>query len=76
MSNNDLFKVNQIFINIVRNRSSNLLELNLSDNKIEIDEFINIMKTIERESSFGNLHFKLRVLNLMQNPMKDFDFKV
>ena len=76
LSNNELFKINQIFVNLIRNRSSNLLQINLSDNKIEYEEFSMMMKTVEKESSFGNLHFKLRVLNLMGNPMRDFDFKV
>jgi hypothetical protein len=43
-----------------------------------MEEFIAMMaKTnLERESSFGNLHFKLRLLNLNFNPLKDFDFKI
>ena len=76
LSMNELSKVRKIFMELVRNRLSNLMELDLSSNQIDIDEFIALLKIIEVESSFGHLHFKLRFLNLVNNPMKDFDFKV
>jgi hypothetical protein len=64
--------------NVVRNRNSNLLELDLSHNLIEIDEFTLMMSKLNmaKESAFGNLHFKLRILNLNENPMKDMEYKV
>ncbi len=64
--------------NIVRNKCSNLLQVNLSHNQIESEEFSRMMSQLnmEKESAFGNLHFKLRILNLNDNPMKDFDKKV
>ena len=64
--------------NLVRNRCSNILELNLSHNLIEAEEFSRMMTQLnmERESSFGNLHFKLRILQLAENPMKQFETKI
>lgn len=52
--------------NLVRNRMSNLLEFDLSYNQIDIDEFVGMMakNNMSKESAFGNLHFKLRLLNL------------
>ena len=76
LGSNLLSKVHKIFENLVRNRSSNLLHINMSNNQIEVEDFIMMMKNIEKESSFGNLHFKLRVMNLTYNPLKDFDYKV
>lgn len=35
-----------------------------------------MIKILESESTIGNLHFKLRILNLLNNPMKDFDLKL
>lgn len=50
----------------------------MANNSVEIEDFTNMMTryNIEKETAFGNLHFKLRVLNLSNNPMKDFQFKV
>jgi len=63
---------------LIRNRCSNLLELNLSRNQIEAEELANMIKKLglERESAFGNLHFKLRVLNLAHNPASQMEGKV
>ncbi len=62
----------------MRNRFSNILELNLSHNLIEAEEFSRMLTQLnmEKESAFGNLHFKLRILNLTENPMKEFDTKI
>ncbi|CDW87576.1 UNKNOWN [Stylonychia lemnae] len=76
LSKNKLSNVFKMFTNLVRNRCSNILSINLSDNLIEIEDFTRLMGVLDKESSFGHLHFKLRLLNLHQNPMKDFDFKV
>jgi Leucine-rich repeat (LRR) protein len=78
LAHNSLTKMSPIMQQLIRNRCSNLLELDLSHNSIEVEEFTTLMTkmNIERESHFGNLHFKLRVLNLSNNPMRDFQFKV
>ena len=52
------------------------MHLDLSYNHIEIEEFAAMLKVLSGESHFGNLHFKLRLLNLMGNPMKAFDYKI
>lgn len=48
-----------------------MLSFNLSYNQIEIEEFVTTMTkfNLEKESAFGNLHFKMRVLNLIGNPL-------
>ena len=76
LSKNEISKISKPFLDLVRNRSSNLLSISLEENKIEIDEFLEMIKIIETESPFGKLHFKLRILNLVSNPMKDFDMKI
>ena len=67
-----------MILNLIRNKCSNLLELNFSDNLFEYEEFSSALTKVglEKESQFGNLHFKLRILNLRDNPMKDFYQKV
>ena len=64
--------------NLVRNMCSNILELDLTHNLIEYEEFAGMFTkcNIDSDSCFGNLHFKLRILNLFNNPMKDFAFKI
>ena len=64
--------------NLVRNRNSNVLEMDLSNNMIDIEEFTGMMSKLNmaKESAFGNLHFKLRILNLIENPMKDMEYKI
>ena len=64
LSKNKIKKIHKMFADLVRNRCSNILSFNLSDNDIEIEDFTMFMKVIERESSYGNLHFKLRLLNM------------
>ena len=39
-------------------------------------KIINIMKEIEVESQFGNLHFKLRLLSFIGNNIYDLPYKV
>lgn len=78
MSNNQISKLQLLMTNLVRNKCSNILEINLSKNAIEAEEFSRMMSQLnmEKEAAFGNIHFKLRILNLSENPMKDFDSKV
>jgi len=66
LSHNSISKLTPLMTNLVRNRMSNLLELDLSYNQIDIDEFVGMMdkNNMSKESAFGNLHFKLRILNL------------
>ena len=64
------------FKNLVRNRSSKILNLHLDYNEIGIEEFVGMMKEIESESQFGNLHFKLRILSMIGNPMSDLQYKI
>ena len=78
VSNNSLTKLVPLMTNLVRNRMSNLLEFDLSHNQIDIDEFVGMItkNNMHRESAFGNLHFKLRILNLKENPLQDMEYKV
>jgi len=66
LSHNSISKLTPLMTNLVRNRMSNLLEFDLSYNHIDIDEFVMMMakNNMSKESAFGNLHFKLRILNL------------
>jgi hypothetical protein len=66
VSHNSISKLTPLMTNLVRNRMSNLLEFDLSHNLIDIDEFVGMMakNNMSKESAFGNLHFKLRILNL------------
>jgi Leucine-rich repeat (LRR) protein len=66
VSHNSISKLTPLMTNIVRNRMSNLLEFDLSYNQIDIEEFIGMLakNNMSKESAFGNLHFKLRMLNL------------
>ena len=52
--------------------------MNLSHNQVEAEEFSRMMSQLnmEKESAFGNLHFKLRILNLTHNLMMQFDSKI
>lgn len=76
ISHNQISKVRRMFANLLRNRMSNILSIDLSNNAMEIEDFTTLMKVIGEESSFGNLHFKLRLLMIHSNPMRDFDFKI
>ena len=78
LRHNSISRLTPLLTAIVRNRCSNLLELSLANNAIEAEELVlAFQKTnLERESCFGNLHFKLRILNLCGNPMEDLHFKV
>ncbi len=50
LSRNNLYKSTKIFQNLTRNRNSNILHLNLSHNKFEIEEFSIIIKLLEKDS--------------------------
>ena len=76
LSNNQIAKLEKFFPNLVRNGDSNILHINLSNNKVEIEDFAAFLKLIDKPSSFNNLHFMLRLLNLSNNPMQAFDMKI
>ena len=76
LSFNKLSKLGRVMPSLVRNRCSNLMRLDLSQNEAEIEDFVAMMKSLQPESAFGSLHFKLRLLLLNSNPMMAFDFKI
>lgn len=78
LSSNRISKLTPLMQQLIRNRCSNLLELNLARNEIEAEEMASMLKklSLERESAFGNLHFKLRLLNLAHNPATQMEAKV
>lgn len=78
LSHNSISRLTPLMTNLVRNRMSNLMEFDLSFNQIDIDEFVGMMakNNMSKESAFGNLHFKLRLLNLKENPLQQMEYKV